>query len=178
MSQQDWWLPRLRPELEQGDIIQTNLFYQLVVPVKHLKPGKTAKSNAKTWEETESPIINDIKPRILANTSGEYGIILSYGCEIEKAKDQHNILIAPVAPLSVFDPNLQDLILKQKAYKYLPIVDLPGIAPSYANLSKTFSLQKKQVELPSRIKSMTDEGITRVKAQLIAFYTRLEIPQS
>lgn len=177
MLNANWWLPELRPELEQGDIIETDLHFQLDVPIKYLERGQTSKNHKQNWEEADSPKSpsNNVNPRILAHISGSYGLVLSYGCEIDKTKSSQTILIAPVVSLSKLDPSLHQKILNQEVFRYLPIVGLTKIGDSYANLSKTFALQK-QLVVSSRINSMTDEGIRRVQAQLVGYYTRKKLP--
>jgi hypothetical protein len=178
MINTDWWLPELRPVLEQGDIIETNLQFQLDVPIKYLVRGQTSKNQKRNWEESDSPKSSskEEKPRILSNIDGQYGLVLSYGCEIDKTKLNQSILIAPVVSLSKLPPSLHQNILNQEVYRYLPIVGLPNLESSYANLSKTFALQKQLIDSSSRIRSMTDEGILRVRAQLVGYYTRLKLP--
>ena len=102
MLNASWWLPELRLELEQGDIIKTNLQFQPDVPIKYLVRGKTSKNQKQNWEETTStqlPAENN-KLRILSNINGNYGLVLSYGCEIEKTNQNQTVLIAPVVSLS------------------------------------------------------------------------------
>jgi hypothetical protein len=178
MINTDWWLPELRPELEQGDIIETELQFQLDVPIKYLVRGQTSKNQKRNWEESDVPKSSskEEKPRILSNIDGQYGLVLSYGCEIDKTKPSQSILIAPVVPLSKLPSQLHQTILNQQVFRYLPIVGLPDIEPCYANLSKTFALQKQLIEPSSRIRSMTNEGILRVQAQLVGYYTRAKLP--
>lgn len=177
MTMADWWLPELRTEIEQGDLIATGLQIQPIFPVKFLVKGQTSKSQKNTWEETDGPPPLPPKelPRILASADKGYALILSFGCEIDKPNT--HVLLAPVYPLSKLDKALHPTILAQKAWRYMPVVDLPSdLGHGYAHLSKTFSLAKRHIEPHSRIKSMTDDAIFRLQAQLVGFYTRKMFP--
>jgi hypothetical protein len=172
MSSSDWWLPDLAPSLEQGDIIRTRFNAQIVAPAKYLVRGGTSKRQKQLWEEiSEVPeATNEENVRVLATISGEYAIVLSYGCEIDKPNKP--VLLAPVFPISKIKGN-HEMVVAQKVPRYLPLVDVPNIGLAFANLSRTFSLQQSLITRDDRVMSMTPAGILRVQAQLIAFFSRM-----
>ncbi|WP_061539848.1 hypothetical protein [Collimonas fungivorans] len=180
MSTNDWWLPALRSEIEQGDLIKTKLQFQPVVPIKFLARGATSKNQKNNWEEADAPktYAEAELPRILATVIDSYGLVLSYGCELENMKPNAAVLIAPVTALSKLDNSLHEKILNQEVFRYLPVIDIPGIGNGYAHLGKTYALPSRLILSGDRIKSMTDEGIERVQAQLVGYYTRKKLTKN
>ena len=176
MTTSDWWLPSVGPVLEQGDLIQTRFSFQLISPVKYLSKGATGKGGKQLWEESNVPPhqAGDEHVRVVSSIAGDFAMVLSFGCEIDKANSP--VLLAPVSPLTKLPLKLHDDVLAQRAFRYFPLVELPGIGFGYANLAKTFSLQQALIKPEDRIKSMTPDGIFRVQAQLVGFYTRLNLP--
>lgn len=164
--------------LEQGDVISTGLYLQPDFPVKFLSKGVTGKGGKNSWDEVGLPQSTDgANSRVLGIASGMYGLVLSYGCEIDKTKPAQTILIAPVEPLDKLPENLHEMIVKQEVHRYIPLMNVPGLGNFYANLAKTFPLQRRLIDPGDRVCSMTDEAMFRLKAQIVAFYTRLALPQ-
>ena len=173
MSSKTWWLPAVAPLLEQGDLIHTSVIFQPVTPVKYLTRSGTSKKLRQLWEESpEIPESADENTRIVGTVTTGLALVLSYGCEIDKPRKP--VLLAPVYALESLNGDLA-LVLAQSVPRYLPLVDLPGGGAGYASLGRTFSIQQSTITSSDRLKSMTPEGILRVQAQLIGFYTRLPL---
>jgi hypothetical protein len=172
-----WWEAQPRELLEQGDVISTVLQVQPVVPVKYLSRGGTGKGGKAMWEESSQQVVTDSEsPRILAVTAGTHGLVLSHGCEIDKLKPAHTVLIAPIASMDTLPADMQDKVIKQEVFRYLPLMDIPSLGDFYANLGKTFSLQLRLIEVGHRVASMTDDARLRLRSQLVGYYTRLKVP--
>jgi hypothetical protein len=173
-----WWEAQPRELLEQGDVIATGLYVQPDFPVKFLSKGATGKGGKISWDESDKPsAVDNGNLRVLGVASGSYGLVLSYGCEIDKTKPAQTILIAPMDSLEKLTPELQATVVKQEAHRFIPLMNVPGLGNFYANLAKTFPLQRRFIEPQHRISSMTDEAMFRLKAQIVAFYTRLKLPE-
>ena len=173
-----WWEAQPRAVLEQGDVIITHLQVQPVVPVKFLSKAGTGKGGKSGWEESEFPAPNlgAEAPRILAVTSGTHGLVLSHGCEIDKTQPAQTLLIAPIFRLETLPVAVQEKVIQQEVFRYLPLMNVPNLGDFYANLGKTFSLQKRLIEPHHPICSMTDDARFRLRTQLVGFYTRLQLP--
>ena len=178
MNTFSWWEAGPRDLLEQGDIIETNLQLQPVVPVKFLAKGSTGKGGRASWDESDIPPVSESdSTRLLASIVGTHGIVLSYGCEIDKLKPAQTVLIAPISLLETLKPDLQEQVIKQEVHRYFPLVNIPNLGNFYANLGKTFSLQRRLIQPHHRLVSMNDEARVRLQAQIVAFYTRLKLPE-
>ena len=176
MTSFSWWEAQPRKILEQGDVIQTALQVQPVFPVKFLLKGVTGKGGKASWEESDVAATGADSSRILGVATGSHGLVLSHGCEIDKLKPAQTVLIAPIVQLDTLPPDLHEKVLKQEVYRFLPLMAIPGLGDYYANLGKTFSLQLRLIEPQHRVSSMTDDARFRLWAQLVAFYTRRQLP--
>lgn len=177
MDQYSWWEAQKREALEQGDIISA-LQVQPVVPLRFLSRGGTGKGGKAIWEESEKRAaeVEGGAARVLGSIAGEYAVVLTYGCEIEKMKPAHTVLVAPITSIESLAPAVRDQVIRQEMFRYFPLMGIPGLGDYYANLGRTFPIQLRLIEPDHRMSSMSDDAIKRLQAQIVGFYTRKSMP--
>lgn len=168
-----WWLPDLRAEISQGDVIADVPFSIAVEPLTHLRfaQGKGGKPG---WAESEQAVLHKGTQRmhVLAAYRPRPGIILSHDCEIEKAKDRPRVLLAPVCKISELPTAAQVVVQAQGHLALVPLPGLKDVGDCYADLrGMTTVLSELALDKP-RIASMTDPARLRLHGYLVAFLLR------
>ena len=102
-------------------------------------------------------------------------LVVSHSCELDDKPDVTRVLMALIAPLSqVENERARARILEQKRRALLPLPDLPELGDHYADLRCIAYVDRKLVTDAQREFSMSDDGVIRLRAQLIEFFTRLD----
>ncbi|HMR73967.1 MAG TPA: hypothetical protein PKD61_02615 [Polyangiaceae bacterium] len=115
----------------------------------------------------------------LARGKVQHILVLSHSCELDKMHRKALVLVAPIARLSsVSSPEDRRRILEQKRRAFLPLPDLPGLGDCYADLRASHAIDRTTVDLLERMASLTDQGAQRLGAQVIGFFTRLNVPDN
>lgn len=100
-------------------------------------------------------------------------LVVSHSCEIEK-RDDARVLVAMTAPLAnVQDPAKRAKILEQKRRAFMPLPAVPNAGDLYADLRMI--AYAEQSLLSDRKFSMTEDGVVRLRAQLIEYFTRMPV---
>jgi hypothetical protein len=82
------------------------------------------------------------------------------------------VLLAPISSLEKLLPEQRQPIVEQRSYSKMPLPDIPGLGDYYVDLNCFMSLDRKIVDHIKRIASMSENGVTRLQAQLFGFFSR------
>lgn len=171
-----WWLEGLNPKgLSQGDIVSQLLIGATDHPVKHLAKQPLEKAGKRLWEEVSElqPFKTDSRALYIARGRLTYAIVVSHSCELDK-KNSNLVLLAPIAPLDrITDTNAKANILAQRRQAFLPLPDVPGLGTCYADFRTLSYVEMKTIPDNTRQVSMSDEGVLRLRAQIVAFFSRI-----
>ena len=72
------------------------------------------------------------------------------------------------------NPDEKRAVLGQGKWAHLVLPDIPEIGTRYADLLIQVTLDRKLIDARRRIASMSVAGVERLRAQIIAYFTRLE----
>lgn len=172
---EDWWSNSLHPDLSQGDIVTNVPLGTVTTPPKYLYSA-ALKGNAAGWGETLDwrPDHNGIGHYLYRGRLAA-AMVLSHDCDIDKPKGTHRVVVAVAIPRSALSAAEQNIVFTQQARHSLPLPDVPEMGDYYADFRSTLYLPFTLVSQATRIASMSDAGRHRLQAQLIGFYTRLDI---
>lgn len=147
-------------------------------PITYLGRDKThPKGKGVHWPERDQldPFRTDSTGLFIARGRIVRALVVTHSCELDKELDGR-VLVAMTAPLSVVqDPAKRAAILEQKRRAFMPLPDVPGEGDMYADLRTIAYVDRKLVPDSSRKCSMTEEGVVRLRAQLIEYFTRLPV---
>lgn len=170
-----WWLDDLNPKgLSQGDIVAQILSGAADQPVKYLEKTPLEKGSKKSWLESSvfQPFKTDNRGFYIARGRLTHAIVVSHSCELDKG--QQHVLLAPIAPLdSISDEKVRNNILSQARRAFLPLPEIPGLGTCYADFRMLNFVDRKGIPDTNRMTSMSDEGSLRLRAQLLAFFSRI-----
>jgi len=170
-----WWLDDLNPAgLSQGDILSQRITGNADFPLKYLSRAPLNKNGKKVWQESPNfdPIKSDNKGLYISRGHLVHMIVISHSCELDKTSKV--VLVAPIAQLDrIADATMRENILSQRRHALLPLPDVPNLGTYYADFRSLSYIDKKAISPTCRLASMNDEGIIRLRAQLLAFFTRI-----
>lgn len=170
------WAENPKPELSQGDLLSPVPIASVTAPEKFLKRGQTLKHDVHTWQETAvwhpEP---DERGHFLALGRKLNAVVLSQDCEIDREK---RLLVAPVLSMHTITGDALEAVRNGKRYPFMPLPEIPGVLPeSYVDLRGICFVERKLIDDASRLSSMSDEGVERLQAQLIAFFTHIPLSE-
>ena len=170
------WAGNLRPELSQGDLLSPVPVGSVAAPERHLKRGATQKHGVLTWQETgvwhPEP---DGRGLFLALGRKLNAVVLSHDCEIDKEK---RLLVAPVLPMDTITGDALEAVRNGKRYPFMPLPEIPDVlTESYVDLRGTCFVERELIDDASRLCSMSDDGVERLQAQLIAYFTHIPLSE-
>lgn len=172
-----WWRTELNPQgLSQGDVIRLLISGSAVMPLRPLRSRPLPKGKS-GWEELTawSPGNNEVGHYVAAGKMLPC-LVISHSCDMEKPKDTARVLIAPMRPLSVFNPEERELVLQRSRANLVPLSEIPGWEDSCADLRCISYVDRQMVSVSERVVSMTQEATKIFQAQLVFFFTRIVIP--
>lgn len=174
-----WWLNGLNSQgLSQGDILSPRISGFAENPVKYLSKTPTNKGTKIFWEQcTElQPFKTDNKGLYISRGRVAEVIILSHSCELDKGNRCNQVLVAPIAPLDrIENAQTRENILLQKRRAFFALPNIPTLGANYyADFRAITYIEKKAITTACRLASMSENGIIRLQAQLVAFFTRIE----
>jgi hypothetical protein len=168
-----WWLQGLAAELSQGDVIRGVVVGLPVCPPVHLQK-MTVKASQQVWSPgSPNPDHNGVV-RLLAEGRQCDVLVVSHGCEIDKRDSKKRILVAPVASADRLSTS-RDAVFEQREHALLPLLDIPHLGDCYADLRLIHPVDHSFLRNENRVASMTEEGIVRLQAQLVGFFTRKDL---
>jgi hypothetical protein len=170
-----WWSSTLQPTLSQGDVLVDVPVGTVTNPPKYLKPA-VLRQNLAGWSETLSFAAD-------SQGMGHYvdrgrpcaAMVLSFGCELDKQKKKPRVQVGLLQPLAKLSESEQQTVIASDSYNCLYLPGVPAIGDHYLDLRCTTYLPGDVCTAAGRVASMTDEALIRLHAQLVAFYTRLDL---
>jgi len=168
-----WWLEDLATELSQGDIVRGVIVGLPVCPPIFLQKT-TAKANQEVWSPgTPKPDHNGIV-RVLAEGRQCDVLVVSHGCEIDKKDSKKRILVAPVGTADRLSTS-RNAVFEQREHALFPLPEVPQLGDCYADLRLIHPVDLGFLRPENRLASMTEDGMVRLQAQLIGFFTRKDL---
>ena len=168
------WAGDLKAELSQGDLLSPIPFAATTAPERMLKRGATLRHDVQTWQETSvwKPDA-DGRGYILASGRRVHAIVLSHDCEIDKEK---RVLIAPVLSIATVTGDALEAVRNGKRYPFLHLPEIPQkLVESYLDLRGICFVERKVVDNVERLASMSEDGVERLHAQIIGFFTHIPL---
>ena len=170
-----WWRPELNDAgLSQGDVIQDLPFAISTNPPTRLKKT-TGKGGVETWVPT-SQSSGASQQHFLFEGKEALGLVVSHSCDLDKRAARLRVLVAPIRPITALEPEVQEKVMEQTRIPLMPLPELPGVGDSYVDLRSIIAVPRKLIPDAARVASMSDEGLERLQAQLVLFFTRLKLP--
>jgi hypothetical protein len=166
-----WWRSDLNPDgLSQGDIIkQSPIAFSPVPEVLLIKA--TGKGGLETWQQG----ISKSKPQHFLYDGDFFpSIVLSYSCELDKKEKKGRVIVAPIRLIGNLEEKVRTDVLSQKRRALMPLPDVPELGTYYADFRMMSVINRKGMD-ENRLASMTESGVMRLQAQLVAFFTRLDV---
>ena len=175
----EWWLDAVRPELSQGDVLPSAPIAIALVPLRHLRSAPLKSGAPGGWSESlEFKSDENGVGHFLYRGKIGPAVVLSHDCEIDKATKNKRITIAPLIPLDRLNADEQVRICSQRSFRAMYVPDVPTIGHHYLDLRNTVQLPVELATSSPRIASMTDDAVIRLRAQLIGFFTRIDLASS
>jgi hypothetical protein len=166
------WRADLHLELSQGDILTPVAMGVIADPLKPVK-RITAKGHPEAWAVMPPRGIGRDSDFISTGKQLDV-IVVSYDCEMQA--DVRRVLCAPVGRLSTLEPAMQGHVLARRVFSKFPLVGVPTRGDCYAEFRAINAVHRSHLPLDSRLASISDDSIEELKAALIAFFTRYELP--
>lgn len=175
MASVSWWAPQIKSELSQGDILSPVLIGSSAVPETYLvkrqfRGGEQAWSPSSNWQPDGNG-----KGSFLGKGRIIHGIVVSHDCELDKKRRSARVLVAPISSLEKLLPEESQPIIEQTSYSKMPLPDIPQLGNYYVDLNCLMWLDREIVDRIKRIASMSEDGVTRLHAQLFGFFTRKQL---
>lgn len=165
-----WWLDAPFHIPQQGDVLAVLPLARSAVPFQTLR--KQSVKNGHAWFEIPTPTETSGHLFALARGKNTHAVILSHDCEMDKERRKRRIHLAPLLPLSTLGDKERVKVLAQKTLKSLPLPGIPGLGDYYADLLSMIVVDYETLDWCPRIASMTPDGVLRLQAQLVSFFTR------
>jgi hypothetical protein len=147
-----------------------------MVPRTYLsRDTRTIKGNI-YWPQTPALDLykTDHTGHFVARGNEYHVLVISHNCEIDDKPNVSRVLVAPISSIDqVKDAGARERILMQKRRAFMPLESIPKLGTCYADLRCVVYVDRKLLPNETRLASMNDEGVVRLRAQLIAYFTRL-----
>lgn len=166
----DWWAPGIKATLSQGDVVLQIPLGISVVPAEFLQRS-TFSGGVSGWTSKTHRV--GVSDHMLAKGKLIDAIVVSHSCDLDKEREKGRVLVAPILPISGLRDDVRRRVLAQETVNLLALPDLPTLGTSYANLRLIGVVDRELVDAASRVASLSDNGLVRLKAQLIYFFTRI-----
>ena len=171
MADQQWWTPKLHPDLSQGDVISDSHLLVAMHPTEYVKRSG---GKASGWEKSEAWVAsNDGLGHAVARGRITRAIVLTHSCELDKPAGRKRVLVAAVFDAASMTEAERAQVFGQKRFSRLPLPQVPGVGDCYVDLRLMMTIDRRSIEEKHRIAGMTDDGVQRLKLQLVGFLTRL-----
>jgi len=172
----DWWEPALKSALSQGDVLSAVPLGAPAFPTRPLKKGPTNKDQQAVWHEQDEWFGDpDGIGHYLGRGRFAAALVVTHDCELDKSQTKR-VLVAPIASISHLQPSHRDTILRGERIPFLALDGVPEIGTGYADLRHIVSMEMRTIQSLTRLKSMAEDGVLRLQAQLLAFFTYRNLP--
>jgi hypothetical protein len=170
-----WWRDARDSRLWQGDIIAEVPVAVALYPLTQLTRNKDQKDwgESLSWTPNREGVANLIARGRRANV-----IVLSHECEIDKNESKGRVTVAPVIPIDRLSDEERDRVWSQRRLCKMPLPEIPNLGSCYGDLRQISAVDRQYVQTKNRLASISDEGLGRLRLQLIAFFTRLDATSS
>jgi hypothetical protein len=177
VTDESWWLPGLREDLSQGDILTGINFSAPVWPLRFLIFTEMPKGKS-GWAESEQPLVHKKTQSVhLLSRSKVFGaMVISHDCDIDKTSKGARIQLVPIQEIATLTDENAASVIQQKNKKFHPLPGIPGLGDCYADLRNMTAFPSTEVTGFSRVASMTDSARLRLHAAMFLFITRREVP--
>jgi hypothetical protein len=171
-----WWCDTLKAQLSQGDILQKVPFWSIRSPIGYLEK-RTQKENRVVWVEVVEPSTDGHgNVHVLTRARVAYGLVLNHDCDLDKEKRQRRVQLAMLADLDGLNKDEREKVLESRVYHRFVLPDVPQLGKTlYADLRAIVTVDRELADGCDRIASLSEEGAERLRAQIVAFFTRLDL---
>jgi len=170
-----FWAAAVSADLSPGDLLVGALVGASVFPTVPLK-SKTYKAGETAWSATPWSSSGDGRGHFLANGRMTSVMVISHSCEIDKQDGTKSVLVAPAFPMTNLQSDHQAVVRNGERHAFLHIPEVTGQAPeSYVDLRSIAYLPRPMINALKRVASATGVGQNRLEAQLIGFFTRIDL---
>lgn len=167
-----WWAKDLDPRgLSQGDVVADVPFGTFPVPPVALSKS-TIKGGVTAWLESGPP-----GGPYLVQGGRFPAIVLSHDCELDKPQRKPRVLAAPLRPMSELESSVSAEVLAQRRLSLMPVPAIPTLGHYYADLRLIQNFDRAILD-SARVASMSQEGLGRLRAQVVAFLFRLDLAEN
>ena len=173
----DFWLSDLKPSLSQGDLVAPVCVGTATSPFSPLIQQPTQKGGIRPWVVGEWAADESGLGFYLSRGQLIHSVIVSYDCDLDKSSPNDPVSIAPVLSLlgTVSSETARASIRNGERYPFLFLPEIDGIIPdSYIDFRRVTYSRFRDINTLKRLKSASENGVTKFQAHLIGFYTRLD----
>lgn len=173
-----WWAPALNPlGLSQGDLLAPVPIGTSRVPVGFIGRDSWPRQGKNYWPEYEEfqPGKNAPTGLFLAKGTLAHCLVISHSCELDDKPNVGRVIVAPVGSIErVPDSGFRERIMAGARRAFMPLPGTPKIGDAYADLRAITFVERALVPDANRVASMTEEGVYRLQAQVVGYFSRLE----
>lgn len=83
------------------------------------------------------------------------------------------VQIASISSLDTLNTSERSAVMGQGRVAHLVLPDIPTLGTYYADLRVIVTLEHETIRDEQRVASMSETGAERLRAQIVAFFTRL-----
>lgn len=174
---EEWWLPTISPTLSQGDVVIDLPLGVAVEPPTSLERAVLPGKRSGWYECTHWKADHNGSAWFLAKGKLMAGIVVSHGCDLDKTagKARPLVLVAAVRSADSLSDQAKAAVFEQRERHTMPLPQISGLGDCYVDLRSINVLSREAVERGTRIASLTHQGRQRLRAQLVSFFTRIEL---
>ena len=168
-----WWAESPHATLSQGDVIRDVPVAVVRHPLAQLTrttvKGGEAWSPSGQWAPDEQGMGFCLgRGRVLPV------LVITDSCQLDKRETKERVLVAPVYAIGLLRQEDQLTVLAQGRRSKMPLPDLPNLGSSYADLRMVTAIDSKFLDVGRRVAQLSDEGVGRLQAQLVGFFTGVD----
>jgi hypothetical protein len=171
-----WWLPKINPDLSQGDIIR-DLPVWIAAPALVFLENRTLPGDRKVWVESSAPKPdNNGFSHLLIKARHFVGVVLTHDCQLDKQAKKVRVQLAAATDIERVNSEERTKIMNQRSLSQLVLPDIPELGTYYADMRIVFTVDKSIITEPMRAVSMTEAAKNRLQNQIIAYFSDRQRP--
>lgn len=179
-STEGCWAPELNPKgLSQGDILCSIPLGAPAAPLVFLGRDTFNHPTRGVYYPQRAELERfpgDPGGLFIAKGRITYGLVMTHSCDLDDPRDGARILVAPVANIeNVSDQSSRERIMRRGRLAFVPLPAVPGVGDCYADLRSMAPLDRPHFGDAKRACSMTEESVLLLHAQLIKYFSRVEL---
>lgn len=170
----EWWAEGPKPELSQGDVVIDLPFWVPLNDLQCVEKKALPAPRPPAWLETTG-LTPDAEGffNFIARGRIAPGVVLSHDCELDKQRKNRRVQVALVSDIEKLSTDEKQAVMGQGKWSRLVLPDVPELGTCYADLLIQVTLDRRIIDARRRLASMSEEGAERLRAQIIAYFTRL-----